>query len=64
MVNGSYFSDSQDINYSFADTGCVPFRLIAVSSNNCRDTLNKQICVIEGFNVWMPDCFTPNGDGF
>ncbi len=62
FVNGNQWANTKDITYSFDDVGCVPFRLIAVNSNNCIDTTEKFVCVIEGFNFWMPDCFSPNGD--
>ncbi|MBA3665550.1 MAG: gliding motility-associated C-terminal domain-containing protein [Bacteroidetes bacterium] len=61
-VNNVFFSASENIIHSFSDTGCVVFKLVARNQNNCYDSLEKQICVLEGFNFWMPDCFTPNTD--
>lgn len=61
-VNGNNLSINKNINYSFSDTGCVSFKLVAYNQNNCYDSLEKNICVIEGFNFWMPNCFTPNTD--
>lgn len=62
-VNGLDYGIKREIKYSFADTGCVPFTLISTSENGCSDTLVKNLCVIEGFNFWIPSSFTPNGDG-
>ncbi len=62
-VNGNFLASTPKIHYSFPDTGCVPFRLIAINADNCRDTVDKNICVIEGFNIWVPNCFSPNNDG-
>lgn len=62
FIEGNIFSTEKMINYSFSDTGCVNFKLVAKNQSNCYDSLQKQICVIEGFNFWMPNCFTPNTD--
>lgn len=62
-VNGLDYGIKPEVKYTFSDTGCVPFTLISTSENGCMDTLVKNLCVIEGFNFWIPSSFTPNGDG-
>jgi gliding motility-associated-like protein len=54
---------STNISYTFKDTGCVYFRLIAENDNFCRDTLDQAVCVLEPFTFWAPNAFTPNKDG-
>jgi gliding motility-associated-like protein len=36
--------------------------LIAKNQNNCVDTAIKFVCVIEGFNFYMPNCISVNDD--
>ncbi len=63
FAEGNYMGTSVNItNYTLKDTGCFYFKLIATNENNCKDTIEKNICVIEGFNFYMPNCFTPNDD--
>ncbi|MBL7909426.1 MAG: gliding motility-associated C-terminal domain-containing protein [Bacteroidia bacterium] len=62
QINGAYLGDAKDITYTFKDTGCYYVRLIAQNQNNCVDTMDKTICVIEGFNFYMPNCITVNHD--
>jgi len=62
LINDTEYSNENNIEYTFSDTGCVSFRLIAKNIDNCRDTTDKQICVLEGFRCWVPNCFTPNTD--
>ena len=57
---GKHYSDAEDINYSFNDTGCYRFTLIAENINRCLDTADKYLCVEEDFHFFMPNCFTPN----
>lgn len=61
-VNGIFMGNSHDINYTFKDTGCYFIRLIAKNHNNCIDTSEKFVCVIEGFNFYMPNCISVNSD--
>lgn len=63
FAEGLSYGKSTDINnYALHDTGCFYFKLIAINQNNCADTSEKYICVIEGYNFYMPNCFTPNDD--
>jgi gliding motility-associated-like protein len=57
-VNGFFMGQTKDISYTFKDTGCNTIRLIAKNQSNCVDTAIKFICVIEGFNFYMPNCIT------
>ena len=61
-VNGIFLGQTKDITYTFNDTGCNFFRLIAKNQNNCIDTMDKFVCVIEGFSFYMPNCITANHD--
>ena len=63
LAQGLPYGNSVDINnYALHDTGCYYFKLTATNQNNCSNFLEKYICVIEGFNFYMPNCFTPNDD--
>jgi gliding motility-associated-like protein len=61
-INGFLYNFQDEINYNFNDTGCYFVQLIAQNQNNCFDTLQRNICVIEGFNFYMPNAFSPNND--
>jgi gliding motility-associated-like protein len=57
------FDQGVDINnYKLSDTGCYYIKLTATNQNNCSNTIEKYICVSEGYNFYMPNCFTPNDD--
>ncbi|MFZ9455299.1 MAG: gliding motility-associated C-terminal domain-containing protein, partial [Bacteroidia bacterium] len=36
---------------------------VTVNDLGCSDTLTKNIEVLEDYHVYVPDVFTPNGDG-
>lgn len=55
--------ETANIYYTFPDTGCYLFQLVARNPQGCTDTLEKYVCVAEDFNFYMPNCFTPNDNG-
>ncbi len=63
QINGKSYSFNKNVNYAFTDTGCYVFKLIARNGNGCQTSAEKNICVYEGFNFYMPGSFSPNGDG-
>ncbi len=62
-IGGKLLGETENIYYTFRDTGCYKFSLIANNLNGCSDTAQKFLCVEEGFNFYMPNCFTPNESG-
>jgi gliding motility-associated-like protein len=65
-----YFSDEsskirtgKNISRIFTDAGEYAAVLIVTSDHGCRDTIVKPILVGEDFGLYVPDAFTPNGDG-
>jgi len=60
FVEGKSYGETEDLSYTFSDTGCYRFTLVAENSNRCSDTTDKYICVVEDFHFFMPNCFTPN----
>jgi gliding motility-associated-like protein len=61
--DGSGFSIEQNPIYTFADTGSYPVELIVSDLNNCKDTIINPIKAFPPFAFYIPNAFTPDGDG-
>jgi gliding motility-associated-like protein len=58
-------SSSQNPIHTYADTGCYIIELVALDDNECSDTTDQTICVLDDLKsiINIPKSFTPNGDG-
>lgn len=61
-INGIILNGSNP-SYIFPDPGTYPVQLLVVSNNGCTDSTVKNITVEEDFSVYIPNAFTPDGDG-
>ncbi len=70
-LTGSWLIDGQVIPYTlgfnptkaFDVPGNHTIQLIVFNEGNCSDTFNLDICIQEDTTVFVPDAFSPNGDG-
>lgn len=49
--------------HTYADTGTYFITLITASANGCADTASQTVIVEPYFLLYIPNAFTPNGDG-
>jgi gliding motility-associated-like protein len=56
------FASGPRAEHSYLVGGNYEIALVSVSSIGCRDTITKNIDVIQPHQIWMPNAFTPNGD--
>ncbi|HEY1039259.1 MAG TPA: gliding motility-associated C-terminal domain-containing protein, partial [Bacteroidia bacterium] len=49
--------------FTFPEVGVYDITYTIVSSQGCSSTVVKPLVVLEEFAVYIPNCFTPNGDG-
>lgn len=65
-LDGVPMSHQSEFSYSFSQVACYNVQLVAsnfgTNGNACHDTITKEICVKEGFNFWIPNAFSPDGD--
>jgi gliding motility-associated-like protein len=61
--NGSDTIKVKNPVYTFNEPGMFPVVLLVENNWGCRDTAIKYIIVGEEFTLFVPDAFTPNGDG-
>ncbi len=64
LIDGVPVSESEDITYTFPDSGSFMVSLIAYRlEESCADTATFTLRVEPGIRVLMPNIITPNGDG-
>jgi gliding motility-associated-like protein len=56
-------ADTKNAVYTYTYVGNFPVMLIATSIYGCTDTTYRIVPVTEEFTMYIPDAFTPNGDG-
>lgn len=49
--------------YTFQDTGTFAIQLIVTNSYGCQDDITLDVLVNPDYAVYIPNTFTPNGDG-
>lgn len=57
------FSTEKDPTHTFENKGKYWVMLTVTDSNGCTDTVGTGIDVFEQVNIFIPNVFTPNGDG-
>jgi gliding motility-associated-like protein len=50
-------------SHTYSDTGWYNVTLLVVNQYGCIDTITKPVYIQPEFTLWVPNCFTPNGDG-
>ncbi|MDD2412769.1 MAG: gliding motility-associated C-terminal domain-containing protein, partial [Bacteroidales bacterium] len=60
--NGQYSTDRKP-SYNYEHAGTYDVILTVIDDYGCSASDTVQIVIHEGLVVWIPDAFTPNGDG-
>jgi len=63
IIEDSVFSNLYEPNYHFLDTGTYIIGLEVINEFNCKDTNYVEIFVNLELVLYIPNAFTPNGDG-
>jgi gliding motility-associated-like protein len=50
-------------NHTYGDTGSFNVTLIVENEHGCTDTVNYTVVIRPEFQFYIPNAFTPNGDG-
>ncbi|MBP7808061.1 MAG: gliding motility-associated C-terminal domain-containing protein [Bacteroidia bacterium] len=63
MNTAQYTSILQNPTFPYTEPGTYPVVLVVKSDMGCTDTLVRPLVVGEDFGIYVPNAFTPNGDG-
>ena len=55
-----------DPTYTFplGNGGIYPVTLTVIDTNGCQSAVTREVEIFDFFNVFIPNSFTPNNDGF
>lgn len=56
-------AENPGFDYSVAGVGAYTVELIAINTDGCRDTIYKPVIIEDDFTLFIPNAFSPNGDG-
>jgi gliding motility-associated-like protein len=56
-------STEQHPTHNYADSGTYQVVLYMENSYGCRDTATREVRIKPTFAIWIPNVFTPDGDG-
>jgi gliding motility-associated-like protein len=63
MNTAQYTSVLQNPSFIYTEPGTYAVALVVKSDQGCMDTLVRELIVGEDFGIYVPNAFTPNGDG-
>ncbi|MFM9026588.1 MAG: gliding motility-associated C-terminal domain-containing protein, partial [Bacteroidota bacterium] len=61
--DGSPWNTDNNPVHSYDQVGTYPVTLIVMTPAGCIDTVYGEVRVAENFAIYIPNAFTPNGDG-
>jgi gliding motility-associated-like protein len=63
MNTAQHTSTSQHPNFMYEEPGDYVVALVVKNNRGCTDTILKPIHIYEDYGLYVPNVFTPNGDG-
>lgn len=63
LMQDSTFLQDKEVSAYYEYAGKYPVTLIAKNKWGCLDTVIKLVVINDEYNLYVPDAFTPNGDG-